>query len=433
MSKDNISIKEKLLLIFLLILASLAPVLQPAHAIDSSRPVIIVDFDLQVDPGSSLMVRRAVNQAISENASAIIIKMNTPGGFLNDMTTIVSAIADANDKGIPTYTYIPPNSLGASAGSYIALACNKILMGEGSVIGPSTPEVVGGTPLEENHTTSTMLTLLVGLAEKWGHNTTAATKMVVDDQAYSTNEAVKFNVVDGVANSLPEALTKLGLANNPQEPVDENLYEQFIGALSNPILDGALILIGVVAIVLDIQHGSILLTIIGAVSIISGLIGIEVINASILGFVIIAISAVLIFLELKLAHGFALMAGVILGAFGILYLANGLSYSPSPITQTTNIEILAIIMLGVLIGLYFRWVIGPIRQKPKLTGTDAIVNQIGVALTNLSPNGEVRVDGIIWRAKSSKGQVEKGQAIRVKDLDGLVLLVEKEEPSKKNS
>jgi len=373
------------------------------------------------------MVRRAVNQAISENASALIIKMNTPGGLLNDMTSIVTAIADANEKGIPTYTYIPPNSLGASAGSYIALASNKILMGEGSVIGPSTPIVVNGTPLEENHTSATMLKLLVGLAEKWGHNTTAASKMVENDQAYSTNEAVKFHIVDGVANSLPEALTKLGLTNNPQETIDENLYEQFIGALSNPILDGVLMIVGVIAIVLDIQHGSILLTIIGAVSIISGLIGAEVINASILGFVIIAISAVLIFLELKLAHGFALMAGVILGAFGILYLANGLSYSPSPITQTTNIEILAIIMMGVLIGLYFRWVIGPIRQKPKLTGPEAMMNQTGVAVTDLSPTGEVRVYGIVWRAESNTGQIIKGQNIKVKGLDRLVLIVEKEE------
>jgi len=71
---------------------------------------------------------RVVSTAQSQNAAAIIIEMNTPGGSLSDMFSIMSSITKANQSGIPTYTFITPNGLGASAGSYIAMATNKILM-----------------------------------------------------------------------------------------------------------------------------------------------------------------------------------------------------------------------------------------------------------------------------------------------------------------
>ncbi len=417
-----------LLLILLLALSgAYMPPKTASAAVNPSGPVIIVNFNIQVDPGSSLFIKRAIGLAIDQKASAIIISMNTPGGLLNDMTSIVSSIADANASGIPTYAYVPPNSLAASAGSFIGFACNKIIMGGGSEIGPSKPIVVGADPLEQEHTQAAMLSLLVGLAQKWGRNSTAAYNMVQNDVAYSTDEALTYHIINGQANSLNEAIIDLGLTGQAQIPLNENIYEQFISALSNPILDGILILIGVIAIVLDIQHGSILLTVVGSISIVAGLIGAEVIDASLLGFFIIAIAAVLIFLELKLGHGFSMMAGVILGAFGIFYLANGLSYSPSPITISSELVLFALVAVGILLGLYFRWVIGPIRQKPKITGPESLIGEIGFAVTDLTPNGEVRAGGVVWRAKSASGNIVKDDKIKVKRLDGLVLIVEREE------
>jgi membrane-bound serine protease (ClpP class) len=418
-------------MLFLILLLAFSGAYLPHKAANAasspSGPVVVVNFDVGVDPGSSLFVKRAVGFAIDQGASAMVITMNTPGGLLNDMTSIVSSIADANASGIPTYTYVPPNAIAGSAGSFIGFACNKIIMGKGSEIGPSKPIVVGGSQLEQEHTQAGMLSLLVGLAQKWGRNSTAAYNMVQNDVAYSADEALRYHIINGQADSLDEAINDLGLTGRTQIILNESVYEQFISALSNPILDGILILIGVIAIVLDIQHGSIFLTVVGAVSILAGLIGAEVIDASLLGFFIIAIAAVLIFLELKLGHGFSMMAGVILGAFGIYYLANGLSYSPSPITISSELELVALVAAGILLGLYFRWVIGPLRQKPKMTGPESLINDVGFAVSDLTPMGDVRVGGVIWRAESASGNIAKDGKIRVKRLNGLVLIVEKEE------
>jgi membrane-bound serine protease (ClpP class) len=207
--------------------------------------------------------------------------------------------------------------------------------------------------------------------------------------------------------------------------LSEDPYEQIISALSNPTLDGILFLVGIIAIVLDIYHPTIILTIIGVIAIIAGLIGAEIVDASLLGLVILIISAALIIAELKLGHGFALIAGVVIGAFGIFYLSLGLQYSPSPITGLVEMELGLLVVFGVLAGLYIRWIIGPLRRRTKLTGVEALLGKTGVALSDLKPNGEVRVQGEIWRAQSTSGNIQKGEQVTVKALEGLVVIVEK--------
>jgi len=388
-------------------------------------PLIIANFNVQVDPGSSTFMARVVSTAESQHAAAIVIEMNTPGGLVSDMQSIVSSIKAANSTGIPTYTFIVPDGFGASAGSYIAIASNNILMAPGSAIGPSTPIVVGGTALEQTHTQAFFLSYMQALATEWGRNTTAVYYMVQSDEAFSATQAVEYHVADGTANSLADALSIWGLSGNPQITLSENLYEQLLSALSNTILDGILFLIGIVAVVIDFFHPTILLTILGVIAIVAGLIGAEVVGASLLGIVILIVAAALIIAELKLGHGFALIAGVILGAVGIYLLSFNLPYSPSPFGDIAVIELSLLVVFGVLAGLYVRWVIGPIRRRSKLTGPEYIVGKIGVATTELKPKGEVRVVGENWRAESLSGDIAQGEQVKVKTLKGLVVMVEK--------
>jgi membrane-bound serine protease (ClpP class) len=397
----------------------------PTQTQVSEKSIIIAELSVPIDPGSAAFMARVVNTAQNQNAAAIIIEMNTPGGSLSSMLSIVDSITSANQSGIPTYTFIVPNGLGASAGSYIAMATNRIIMASGSEIGPSTPIVVGGTDLEQNHTQAAMLNLMTSLAQQWGRNTTAVFNMVQADQAFSANDAVTNHVADGTAKTIDDAISQLGLSSNPRVNLSTSLYEQVVGALSNPVLDGILFLIGVIAIVIDVYHPTILLSIVGIIAVIAGLIGAEIVDASLLGIVILVIAAALIVVELKLGHGFAIIAGVVLGAFGIFYLSLGLQYSPSPITGLAEIELGLLVLFGVLAGLYIRWVIGPLRRRNKLTGAQIMLGKIGVAVSDLNPKGEVRVEGEIWRAESTSGYIQKGEKVAIRERKGLVVIVEK--------
>jgi membrane-bound serine protease (ClpP class) len=384
--------------------------------------VLVVNFDVPVDPGSSSLMASAVSTAQASGAPAIVIEMNTPGGLLSDMLDIVSSIEQANQSGIPTYTYVPPNALAASAGSYIAMATNGILMGSGSEIGPSTPIVEGGTALEQNHTENAMISLMVSLAQKWGRNSTAAQAMVASDVAFSAAQAYQYHLTEGNASTLQGALSQFGLGPN-FTIVQEGAYDQFLSALSDPNLNGILIFLGALAIVLDLWHPTIVLSIAGAIALVAGLVGLEVVGASILGAAVILTGVALMFLELRLGHGFAMIAGAIIGGAGVYLLFQGVQYSSSVLVDYTQIEAVTVGSVGVLGGLYVRWIVGPLRRRRNLTGSESLIGKRAVVLSPLSPIGEVRVEGIIWRAKSDSGALSVGDEVVVKRVDELVLTV----------
>jgi membrane-bound serine protease (ClpP class) len=432
--------KARIWLFILLLLVLAIPAVPMVSVQGSAVPVsqgsgtvILANFDVPVDLGSSSFMGRVVSTAISENATAIVIIMNTPGGLGSDLLSIISSIDEANQSGIAVYTYVPSNSLAASAGSYIAMECNKIIMGSGSEIGPSTPIVEGGTDLEQNHTEAAFLQIMVSQAQRWGRNETDAYNMVINDQAFTSNDAYNDHLIDGLANSTDQALATLGLSAAPTQSMSENLYEQLLSALSDSTIDGLLILFGFIAILLELYHPTIALGAVGVIAIIAGLVGSEDLGASTLGFVLIAIAAVLILIELKLGHGFSVITGVIVGSFGIFYLSQGLVYSPAPNIAMTEIELFILIVAGVVGGLYIRWIIGPIRHRRAMTGPETLVGKTGVVTKDLKPIGEVRVEGIIWRARAASGEISSGEAIKVTAVEQLTLVVEEAEPEEPSS
>ena len=400
----------------------LASVVPRARAATSQGSTLVVDFNVPVDPGSSSLMANALATAKSSGATAIVIEMNTPGGLLSDMTDIITTIEQANQSGIPTYTYVPPDALAASAGSYIAMASNGILMGAGSEIGPSTPIVEGGTALDQNHTEGAMLSLMASLAEKWGRNATAAQNMVLADVAYSAADAYRLHLTEGNATTLQGALAQFGLAPS-YTVVQEGIYDQMLSALSDPNLTGILIFLGALAIVLDLWHPTFVLSIAGAIALVAGLVGAEVVGSSVLGLVVILTGVGLMLLELRLGHGFAMIGGAVVGGLGVYLLFQGVQYSSSTLIDYTQVEAVVVGAVGVLGGLYVRWIVGPLRNRRNLTGSESLVGKRGVAV---SPS-EVRVEGVIWRARIDSGELKKGEQVEVKAVEDLVLRVAKVE------
>ena len=305
------------------------------------------------------------------------------------------------------------------------MATNRILMGPGSEIGPSTPIVVGGTALEQNHTEDAMLETMQSLAQDWGRNQTAVYNMVIYDQAFSTNDAIANHVADGSANSLSDALNQLNLSSNPQTTLSENLYEQLLSALSNTLLDGILFLIGVVAIVIDFFHPTIILTILGVIAIVAGLVGAEVVGALLPRHHRTSNCRSTNHLRVKARTRIRTHRRRNPSAIGIYFLSFNLQYSPSPIGDVAILELALLMFFGILAGIYIRWIIRPLRRHKKLTGAETMIGKQGTALTDLKPNGEVRVQGEIWRAESAQGDILKDEQVTVKNLKGLVVVVEK--------
>ncbi len=402
------------------------------YANTPQKSILIINLTEEINPGSSNMFRRELSNINSSHISAVIINMNTPGGILGNMISMVQYINHTEREGIPVYTYIAPDSLGASAGSYVAMASTSIYMGKGSEIGPSTPIVVGGTSLEQKHTTNAMESFMTSLANAHNRNATAAFNMVSNNTAYNETQAVKNGVVNGFSPSLNAFINSENLSSYKRVYANENAYDQFLSFLSNPIVDGLFILLGIVAIFLDFYHGTVLLSITGIVLITLGLLGAEIIGASIVGLIFLLMAAVLIFLEFKTNHGIALLSGLITGIVGIYFLASSYDtanpgYSPSPFGVEFYISAIIIVMLGIILILYIHKIMKSFLKK-RFTGAESIIGSTGESRSDMTKGntGFIAIEGIEWEAVNiGMDEIIKGDKVMIMERNGIKLLVKK--------
>jgi len=382
------------------------PLASPAGA-------LLVTFNIQVDAGAADYVHRAAQAAIASNQDLVIV-MNTPGGLLADMQQIVGSIQDVQSHGRSVYTYVPPVALAASAGSYIALATNGIYMGSGSIIGPSTPFVVGGGPSEQQHVQNAMVAYIRSLAEKNGYNVAAAVDMAQNNTAYSAVQAASLGLVNGTRDTLPAFLTAVGLGSATVTPYDEPLYDRFLSFISDPTVDGLFILVGIIALVLDLFHRTLFLSVIAVIFIALGFLGAQIIGASVVGILILIIAAALVILEVKAGHGLFAVTGIALGLAGTYLLAYNVAYSPSPYGITQYVILGGTGAALVVAFLYLTRIRHALMAQPKLIDPGKIVNMTGRATTDLVPgkDGVANVAAEDWTAQSDQ-LIPKGSLILV--------------------
>jgi membrane-bound serine protease (ClpP class) len=86
--------------------------------------------------------------------------------------------------------------------------------------------------------------------------------------------------------------------------------------------------------------------------------------------------------------------------------------------------IIAVTIVSAAFFLFIGWM-GLRAQKTKsVTGSEGLIGNTGITLSNLNPTGLVLVHGETWNAESLKGSIEKDRKIVVKNLSGLKLFVE---------
>src|SRR5438876_1533680 len=340
--------------------------------------------------------------------------MNTPGGLLANMQQIVRSIQDVQDARLAVYTYVPPVAVAASAGSYFALATNGIYMGSGSIIGPSTPFVVGGDPSEEQHVQNAMVAYIRSLAEKNGYNVTAAVDMAQNNTAYSAVQATSVGLVNGTSETLDAFLTAVGLGSATITRFDEPLCDRFLSFISDPTVDGLFILVGIIALVLDLFHRTLFLSVVAVIFLALGFLGAQIIGASVVGILILIIAAALVILEVKAGHGFFAITGIALGIAGTLLLAYNVQYSPSPYGVVQYVILGATGAVLVVAFLYLTRIRHALMAQPKLIDPGRIVNMTGRASTDLVPgkDGVANVGAEDWTAVSDQF-IPKGSVVRV--------------------
>src|SRR5690348_1819068 len=195
-----------LALILLFLLAGAAP------AATAQPRVLAITFgpDLEVNPVTQDYLTGKLSHAAKSGYDAAVILLDTPGGLSSSMKTIYTAELNAK---LPVIVYVSPDGArAASAGVWISQAADVLAMAPTTNIGSSTPIDSSGQNVGSDlrrKVINDAAASLTALAAAHKRNTTWPAKAVRVASNLTASEALKMNVIDFVAPSLPALLRTL--------------------------------------------------------------------------------------------------------------------------------------------------------------------------------------------------------------------------------
>ena len=447
--------RQRIALILFLAVAFLTVQASLPQRVQAQSNVYVASLNQNIDPGANNFVTSSINDATSSGIHSFILILNTNGGDGADMEDIISAISNYEAAGYNFTTLIAPNGAFAfSAGSYIAESSTTVVMVPGTVIGSATP-IVSGIPTGEENTTLTkdinaFATYMTTLTEEHGRNSTATSLMVTRGVSYPCGtfvscSAKQYGVIDEDlnANSTGQALTMMGAGGATIHT--PGTLPTFLSIISDPNLDSVLFLAGIFLILADIYHPTLILTVIGAAAIVLALLGLGTFGAPIVSIILMVIGSLFIFLELKIHHGVAAIAGVVIFIVGFLLIFNLPSSAPAPPSCPSTgcptgagtfmpLGILTYIVLGLVGGggilgsIYLYRVRETLMRRPPAQNPKAIIGKQGRLTSDLKAGG-VATANIGSEDYSVTGHIDlpRGTQVAVKDVQKLHLVVEKVE------
>jgi membrane-bound serine protease (ClpP class) len=235
-----------------------------------ANPAHFIEISGSINPGSSAYFMDALKQAQKENASALILQLNTPGGLLSSTRDMIQEISKSK---IPVVVYVAPGGASAtSAGALIALSAHVVAMAPGSNIGAAHPVASGGQDVKGDmgdKVTNDTAALARAQAELRGRPTIEAEKIVTKSQSYSAEEALTKKVIELKAASLGELLELLQKTPNPLDKnsmvlpsgistpnkVEMNLKQKVLHFIADPNISAMLIALGGLALYAEISSG----------------------------------------------------------------------------------------------------------------------------------------------------------------------------------
>jgi membrane-bound serine protease (ClpP class) len=437
-------LKTIVVLLALVLLLGFASQVLPSHAQSCATKsgYYVASLNGDIGPGAADFMATTVSSAESQCAGHIVFVLTTNGGDGASMESMIASIAGYQQWGGNFSTVVAPQGAFAfSAGSYIAEASNKIYMEPGTTIGSATP-IVSGIPTGEENTTLTkdinaFTSYMQTLTSAHGRNQTATGLMVTGGKSYPDDKALRYHVIDGLINSttLQGALTFLGVPSST--PVNTpDFRSSLISILSNPNVSSLLFLIGVFAILADLYHPTIILSVVGVVVVAIALFGLGVFGASPLAIFLMIVGVAFIFLEVKTQHGISAVLGVGVFIVGFLLVFQFPPGSPSnPSLPAVNFSGIPDITYGLIVGLgaviviaslYLRSIREGLKNRPKVNEPAVLIGREGKMESDLEPGGKgvAMVASEEWSVTSEQS-LRRGDPIRVKGVSGQTLAVEK--------
>ncbi|MGQ0551071.1 MAG: NfeD family protein [Armatimonadota bacterium] len=409
----------------------------------AARAVYSITIDGTIAPSTARFIQRAINEAQAEDAEALVVALDTPGGLLKSTDDITKAILNAR---VPVIVYIAPRGArAASAGVFITYAAHIAAMAPATHLGAATPVSMGGgeRQSEQDRTLMTKVTNdavanIRAMARRRGRNPDWGEKAVREAVSITEEEALKLNVINLIAEDTGDLLRKLDgrTVDTDRGPArlrtagarvvnrGMDVTERFLALLADPNIGFILMNVGILGIMVELYNpGAILPGVVGGIALILGLASFAILQVNAAGLLLIAFALLLFIADIKVpGHGVLTVGGVIAFIFGAILLTE----RQAPVLQ---ISLRLIIGVAAVLAGFFLFAVGAgIRAQKGVAhvGGERLAGAVGIARSRLDPEGVVHVQGEMWTAVAVDGPIDDGQPVRVVALDGLRLRVKPE-------
>jgi membrane-bound serine protease (ClpP class) len=395
--------------------------------------VRIIELEGPINPGAAAFLTRGLEDAEKQGVELIIIRLDTPGGLVPSMRTMVKGIMNSS---IPVVVYVAPKGAGAaSAGVMITVSAHVAAMAPGTNIGAAHPVGAGGKDIDKDMSekvVNDMASYGRGIAQDKGKNADWVEKAIRESVSITAEEAVEKKVVDLVAADIDELLKLLdgreielqkgkvtlktkGLVKTQYEP---GFRDAVLRIISDPNIAYILMMIGLAGLYFELAHpGAVFPGVIGAISLILAFYSFQTLPVNYAGLLLIALAIIFFIAEIKVAsYGILSLGGVVSLTLGSIMLFEDVGVSLRLMAPT-------IVLIGGFFVIVSTLAFHAYRTKPQ-TGVEGLIGEVGVVLKPIDPEGLVFVHGEYWRAVSSE-KLEPGEMVAVEEVTGLLLKVKK--------
>src|SRR5919106_6769980 len=306
----------------------------PAVAAESRPRVLAIEFDNDVNPVTADYTIGALERAERDGFAAAVIVLDTPGGLSEAMRDIYQKELHLE---IPVIVFVPTGARAASAGVWIGQAADVLAMAPISNLGSSTPVSVGGGEIPSDlkrKIVNDAAKSLRAISEEHGRNGDWAEEAVRVGSNLTAREALDRNVIDVVAATLP-ALLEEADGRRPQPKrlvlhtagaeivnVEMSLWKRVLDTVIDPNIIVLLMSLGLLGITIELWNpGLIFPGTVGAISLILGLFGLQVLPISGAGILLMLLALAFFIADLFVtSHGALTLAGAASFVFGALIL-----------------------------------------------------------------------------------------------------------------
>jgi membrane-bound serine protease (ClpP class) len=411
-----------------------------AQATNADR-VIVGRIEGVINPITARYVDRLIGDGEKRGVAAVVLAIDTPGGTLDATTQITQRMLGAR---VPVLTFVSPaGARAASAGTFITLAGHVAAMAPSTNIGAAHPVDSSGSDIQGDlrlKAENDAVAQIRNIASARGHNADWAEDAVRKSVSIGADEAVKLKVVDVIAADVAELLrkadgrevtisgraTRLATAATVLDDDPFTPLEKILHFVTNPQVAILLFTIGTYGLIFELSNPSLIFPgVVGVIAILLALFAFGTLDANAAGIALLVFAVLLFLSELWVpSHGILTAGGVAAIVVGALILfppgrptlpGVDLAIQPATIAAVAGGSALFFLALARASAGYLR--------LPTASGASLIVGSVGVAKSDVDPAGIVHVAGEDWTATTETGPIRQGEAVTVRSVHGLRLVV----------